>query len=104
MLSNDNSDNNGRGLWKYNSSLVYDEFYVENMKKLIVKIDTSNEFLEDSQMKWEFLKYEIRKFRIDYSKTAAKIRKQHKIDLEHKLKNIENNLTIGNFVTIIKTN
>ena len=27
-LSNDNSDT-GRGLWKYNSSLVYDEFYVE---------------------------------------------------------------------------
>ena len=25
-LLNDNSDNNGRGLWKYNSSLAYDEF------------------------------------------------------------------------------
>ena len=44
-------------------------------------------------MKWEFLKYEIRKFTIEFSKTAAKIRKQHKIDLEHKLKNLENNLT-----------
>ena len=43
-------------------------------------------------MKWEFLKYEIRKFTTDYSKTAAKITKQHKIDLEHKLKNLENNL------------
>ena len=92
-LSNDDSDNNGHGPWKYNSSLVYDEFYVENMKKLITKINTSNEFLEDVQMKLEFLKYEIRKFTIDYSKTAAKIRKQHKIDLEHKLKNLENNLT-----------
>ena len=51
LLSNDNSDNNGRGLWKYNSSLVYDEFYIENMKKLIMKIKTSNEFLEDAQMK-----------------------------------------------------
>ena len=76
-----------------NSSLVYDEFYVENMKKLITKINTSIEFLEDAQMKWEFLKYEIWKFTIDYSKTAAKIRKQHKIDLEQKLKNLENNLT-----------
>ena len=76
-LSNNNSDNDGRGLWKYNSSLVYNEFYVENMKKLITKINTSNEFLEDAQMKRDFLKYEIRKFMIDYSKTAAKIRKQH---------------------------
>ena len=51
----------------------------ENMKKLIAKINTSNEFLEDAQMKWEFLKHEIRKFTIDYSKTAAKIRKQHNL-------------------------
>ena len=92
-LSNKNSDNNGRALWKYYSSLVYDGFYVENMKKLIAKINTSNEFLEDAQMKWEFLKYEIRKFTIVYSKTAAKIRKQLEIDLEQKLKNLENNLT-----------
>ena len=106
-LSNGNSDNNGRGLRKYNSSLVYDEFYVENVKKLITKINTSNEFLEDTQMKLEFLKYEIRKFTIDYSKTAAKIRKQHKIDLEHKLRNLENNLTSEENrkrYTIIKTN
>ena len=85
-LSNDDSDNNGRDLWKYNNSLVYDEFNVENMKKLITKINTSNEFLEDAQMKWEFLKYENLTFTIDYSKTAVKIRKQHRIDLEQKLK------------------
>ena len=57
-------------------------------------------------MKWEFLKYDIQKLTIDYSKTAAKIRKQHKIDLE-KLKNLENNLPlkkIRNFTAIIKTN
>ena len=42
-----------------NSSLVYDEFYIENIKKLITQINTSNEFIEDAQMKWEFLKYEI---------------------------------------------
>ena len=94
MLSNDNSDNNGRGFfWKHNISLVYDDVYVENMKKLITKINTSNEFLEDVQMKWKFLKYKIQKLTIDYSKTAAKIRKQQKIDLEQKLKNLENNLT-----------
>ena len=92
-LSIDNSDNNGRGFWKYNRSLVHDEFYVENMKKIITKINTSNEFLEDAKMKWEFLKYEIWKFTVDDSKRVAKIRKQHKVDLEHKLKNLENNLT-----------
>ena len=63
------------------------------MKKLITKLNTSNEFLKDAQMKQEVLKYEIRKFTTDYSKTDAKIRKQYKIDLEQKLKNLENNLT-----------
>ena len=65
-LSNDNSDNNGSGLSKCNSSLVYDEFYVKNMKKLITKINMSNEFLEDAQMEKEFLIYKVRIFRKIY--------------------------------------
>ena len=93
LLSNDNSDNNGRGFWKYNITLVYDEVYVENMKKLITKINTSTEFLEDVQMKWKFLKYKIQKLTIGYSRTAAKVRNQQKIDLEQKLNNLENKLT-----------
>ena len=30
-LLNNNFNDNGRGLWKHNSSLVHDEFYVENV-------------------------------------------------------------------------
>ena len=41
LLSNDNSDNNGPSPSKFNSSAVYDEVYVENMKKIITKINTS---------------------------------------------------------------
>ena len=72
--------NNVNG-WKYNSSLLYDEFYNENMKNLITEINTSNEFNKDAQMKQDFLKYEIQRFTIDYSKKAAKIRKEPKINL-----------------------
>ena len=35
----------------------------------------------------------IRKFTTDYSRTASKRRKQHKIHLEYKLNNLENYLT-----------
>ena len=42
-------------------------------------------------MKWEFLKYEIREFTIDYSKTAAKIRKLEQFIT--KTKNLENDLS-----------
>ena len=34
-FSNDNSDKNGHCFWKFNNSLVFDEVYVENMKKSI---------------------------------------------------------------------
>ena len=47
-LSNDNSDNNGCSLWNINSSLVHDVVYVENMKKLNTKINTSNDFFGDA--------------------------------------------------------
>ena len=67
--------------WKYNSSLLYDEFYDEDMKNLITEINTSNEFNKDAQMKQDFLKYEIQRFTTDYSKKAAKIRKEPKINL-----------------------
>ena len=71
-LLNNKSDKNGNGFWKFNNSLVYDVVYVEKMKKIITKINNSNEFMENLQTKWVFLKYEIRKFTIDYSKPIAK--------------------------------
>ena len=72
---------------------VCDIVYVENTKKLLTEINTSNEFIGDAQTKREFLKYEIRKFMIDYSKAVSKIRKQQRINLEQELKNLENKLT-----------
>ena len=53
------------------------------MKKLIAKINTSHEFLEDAQMNFENLQLI----------TQKQLLKKHKIDLEHTLKNLENNLT-----------
>ena len=40
--------------------------------KEITKINDSNEFMEKTQTKWKFLKYDIRKFTIDHSETIAK--------------------------------
>ena len=59
-----------------NGSLVYDAVYVEKMRKIITKINKSNELLKKPQTKWEFSKYEIPKIANDYSKTTAKKRKK----------------------------
>ena len=49
--------------------------------------------MKKSQKKQEFLKYEIRKFTIDYLKTISKKRKKkQRINLELILKNLESNL------------
>ena len=46
----------------------------------------------NTQLKWELLKYQIRKFTIDYTKHKAKERRKQETYLESELKNLENNL------------
>ena len=48
------------------------------------------------QLKWEFLKYEIRKFTILYTKDLAKERKQKISNLESELKKLEISLNDAN--------
>ena len=83
--------NRGRGLWKFNNSLIENEEYVLQMKKFI--LDTLNElFTEnilDDQVKWEYLKYNIRKYTIKFSKELAKNTNKTIDELEAKLKHYE---------------
>ena len=46
----------------------------------------------NTQLKWELLKYEIRKFTIDYTKRKAKEKRKQQVYLESELKKLENNL------------
>ena len=66
--------NRGRGLWKFNNSLIENKEYVHQMKKFIS--DTSNELFDenaqDDQVKWEYLKFNITKKTINFSKKLAK--------------------------------
>ena len=41
------------------------------------------------QLKWELLKYEVRKFTIKYTKYVAKEKRQLKTKLENQLKKLE---------------
>ena len=50
----------------------------------------------NAQLKWELLKYEIRKFTIDYTKRKAKEKRKHQVYLEPELKKLENNLEHSN--------
>ena len=57
----------GNGFWKYNSSLNKDPVYKENLRNLIRVFLQENLDL-NKQLKWELLKYEVKKYTLSYTK------------------------------------
>ena len=76
--------------------LTKDQNYIIEIKKLIPNFSKKNESPFKRQLKWEFLKYEVRKFTIKYTKHSAKEKRQQRINLENQLKKLEGNLDEDN--------
>ena len=57
-------------MWKFNNSLISKIGFVEQIKQLIDNIKQQQllESEQTDQIKWDLLKYELRKFAITYSK------------------------------------
>ena len=88
-LSKEKGNIRSKGFWKFNSSLIKDQNYINEIKYLIRNFNTKIDCGFNQQLKWEFLKYEIRKFTIHYTKGLAKEKKQKISNLEIKLKKPE---------------
>ena len=86
--------NRGRGSWKFNNSLIENEEYVDQMKKFVSVTlnELFNENILNDQVKWEYLKYNIRKYTINFSKKLAKNTNKKIVDLETKLKHFEKSM------------
>ena len=86
-------ENRGKELWKFNNSLSMNSDFQTKMKFHIKStLETLEiEAINDHQVRWEFLKYEIRKFSIEFSKLQAQNTKKEKMFLENKLKKLEIN-------------
>ena len=71
--------------------MIENEEYVHQMKKFIS--DTLNELFNenilDDQVKWEYLKYNVRNYTINFSKKLARNTNKKIVDLETKLKHFE---------------
>ena len=80
------------GLWKSNNSLTNNETFTNAFKNfiqnMINKLNTNTSL--DNQLKWELLKYEIRKFTISYCKQRTRKDVRERKYLENKLKTLEN--------------
>ena len=82
-------NNKSSGFWKFNNSLLSDDIFKEQLKQHIQNIKNDNELSNDPQIKWEFLKYQIRKFTIRFSKIRAKEERKQREELETTLKLLE---------------
>ena len=80
------------GVWKFNSSLLNNETFNLNLRNSMKNAKSKLNF-NDTQLNWELLKCEIRKFIISYSKAIAKEERARRLKLENTLKFLENNLT-----------
>ena len=92
-FSKDKQNNKSSGFWKFNNLLLSDDIFKEELKQHIQNIKNDNELSNDPQIKWEFLKYQIRKFTIRFSKMRAKEERKQREELEATLKLLEKNLS-----------
>ena len=81
----------GPGIWKMNNSLLGDADFVNELKQFIDNTTNTLKYLSDNQLKWELLKYEIRKFVIKFSKCKSKKIKKKRTKIENKLQLLEDN-------------
>ena len=65
-LKSGNDQIKGRGFWKFNSSLLHDSIYVNNIKGVIDNSKSIHCNLVDKGALWELVKLEIRIFTIPY--------------------------------------
>ena len=62
------SDQRGKYGWKFNNSLLHDESFPALMRNHIISLHSVLGNLDNPHLKWEYVKYEARKFSIAYSK------------------------------------
>ena len=67
----------GPGFWKFNSSLLEDNEYVNGIHKGIVSAK--------DKYKWDLIKMELRSFSIAYAKRKASKQRSHEKDLQNQL-------------------
>ena len=65
-LCDSNEQNIGKGFWKFNSSLLNDTEYVNNIKLLIAECKEKYMDIADKRITWELVKMEIRSFTIPF--------------------------------------
>ena len=80
--------NRGPGFWKFNSSLLRDEAYVDELRKNVKLYKAKYESIDDKCLK-PLIKMEIRGFTVKYTKVKAKRRKNDELILQNKINDLQ---------------
>ena len=90
-LSSIKNQQKGKGLWKLNNSFLKEDIYIKGLTEHLQswQIECGN---IDPRGKWEYLKYKIRQFSITYGKQKVKRLVKTQLELENKLKILEESL------------
>ena len=89
-------DQRGRGYWKFNSSLIADPEYTNEMKKNIKIWKEELRDINDERVVWEILKYNIRRYSQKYSSQKANKAKDREGVLTEELSKLEQELNENN--------
>ena len=81
-------------VWKFNNSLLLNNEFAKKLQTHIeiVKSNLQENSSFSDHSDWEFLKYEIRKFSISFSKDLAKTEQIIQTNLENRIKTLKQNL------------
>ena len=80
----------GTGYWKFNTSLLRDQNFVQNTKKIIEQTHNENKNLKDKGLSWDLIKMNIRSYTIKYSAKLKRDRTVMENDLSKELDRLVN--------------
>ena len=93
----------GPSHWKFNNSILLDSESIKLAYSEICNLlDSETLLTSDLRVRWEFIKYNIRKLTFKYSKERAKCRRESMVNLEKKVKLNEDNLTSNSEESFVK--
>ena len=72
----------GLGFWKMNTSLLTDENFVQKMKEKLDQWKKEGEEFSDVRVAWDWIKYNVRLFTINYSKEVTKTKREREEKLQ----------------------
>ena len=87
-----NESKRGPGFWQFNNALLKDEIYIAVIREVIKGLTEQYSDIVDLGLKWDLIKADVRQYTIDYSRTQARIRREHEDELHKQFQEADHKL------------